>query len=116
MSKSAKIAKKLSAVEKKLHEGERLRREISKARAWGFIFFLLGLIMIVFSPGYISILSILGVILLIGSIWRINRAQKGWREVEEGVGAYRARRAELQALLVAATMDEVKNDVNESNK
>ncbi|KAA3663434.1 MAG: hypothetical protein DWQ04_10690 [Chloroflexi bacterium] len=108
MSKSAKIAKQLSAVEKKLHEGERLRREISKARAWGFIFFLLGLIMIFFSPGYVSVLSILGIILLVGSTWRINRSQKGWREVEEGVGAYRGRRAELQASLVAAKMDEMK--------
>ena len=35
MADVAKIAKKLGDVEKKLHEGERLRREISRARAWG---------------------------------------------------------------------------------
>ena len=106
MSEVEKIAKKLGQVEKKLHEGEYLRRDISRARAWGFVFFLLGLVMIIFSPGYISIFSILGVIFLIGSSWRINRAQKGWREVEEVVSVYRARRAELQALFVAAKMDE----------
>ncbi len=110
MSEAAKIVQKLSGVEKKLHEGERLRREISKARAWGFVFFLLGLMMIVFSPGYISIFSILGFIFLIGSTWRINRAQKGWREVEAGISAYRAQRAELQALLVAAKIDEMKTE------
>ena len=106
MTDAEKIAKKLGRVEKKLHEGEHLRREVSRARAWGFVFFLLGLVLIIFSPGYVSVFSILGVIVLIGSTWRINRAQKGWREIEEAVGVYRARRAELQALLVAAKMDE----------
>ena len=108
MADVAKIAKKLGDVEKKLHEGERLRREISRARAWGFIFFLLGLIMVVFSPGYVSVFFVLGIVIMIGSTWRINRARKGWREVEEAVGVYRTRRAELQALLVAAKMDEMK--------
>ena len=107
MSEAAKIARKLSEVEKKLHEGERLRREISKARTWGFVFLLLGLIMIVFSPGYVSVFSILGIMLILGSTWRINRAGKGWREIDEAVGVYRARRAALQARLVAAKMDEV---------
>ncbi|MFQ5436720.1 MAG: hypothetical protein ACE5FD_17825 [Anaerolineae bacterium] len=110
MSDVARIAKKLGEIEKKLHEGERLRRGISRARTWGFIFFLLGLIMVVFSPGYVSVFFVLGIIIMIGSTWRINRAGRGWQEVEAVVGVYRARRAELQALLVAARIDEVKGE------
>ncbi|MCP4936535.1 MAG: hypothetical protein GY927_20615 [bacterium] len=109
MSESAKIGKKLGAVERKIHEGERLLGEISRTRTWAFVFFVIGFLMIIFSPGYFNPISIVGIVLLIGSTWRINRAGKGRKEVEFGLGEYRARRAELQATLVAKKMDEGRN-------
>ena len=65
--------------------------------------------MALFSPGYVSVFSVLGIVVMLGSSWRINRAGKGWREIEEVIGVYRARRAALQVQLVAAKMDEAKD-------
>ncbi len=110
MSNGAKIIKQLGEVEQKIDAGERLLGGISRARTWGFVFFIIGFLMILLSPGYISILSIIGVMMLIGSTWRINRSGNGRQEVEAGLGEYRVRRAKLQARLVVEKMDEMKGD------
>ncbi len=98
----ADIAKELSQLEKKISQGEGLLRGLQAAKKSGNTLLVLGIIALILAfifPAWYFFLMIL--LFGVGGAIRLRKASKAIAEVSDGLGELRARKAELNALLLA---------------
>ncbi|VAW32569.1 hypothetical protein MNBD_CHLOROFLEXI01-1033 [hydrothermal vent metagenome] len=96
MEKTHNIVKRIGEVERKISDGESLFRKASNAGKLGWVFLVLGIILLVFL-GWVF--KIIGILVIGASAWRLYSAEKFKTEIEEGLREYRGEKAELNALL-----------------
>lgn len=92
------IIKRIGEVERKISDGEALLRRTSNAGIYGWIFLVIGILLLIFLGG---ILKIIAIVVIGGSVWRLYSAEKYKKEIESGLREYRGEKAELNAKLSA---------------
>ena len=98
MGETQDVVKRIGEIERRISDGEALLRRLGNTSKTGWFFLAVGILLIIFlGGGY----KIIGLLVLGASIWRLYKAEKYKREVEEGLREYRAQKAELQAKLAA---------------
>ena len=100
MEKTKDIVKRIGEVERRISDGEALLRKAGNAGKLGWLFLVVGIILLVFLGGGFKII---GLLIIGASIWRLYSAEKYKKEIELGLREYRGEKAELNALL--ATKD-----------
>ena len=99
MSDRQEIIKRFGEIERKISDGESLLRRTIEASTVGWVFLAVGLIFVFVLWG--GFWSILGVLFVLASIWRLYSAAKYRKEIEDALREYRGMRAELQASLMS---------------
>ena len=88
------IISRFSEIERKISDGENLLRRASDTSKFAMLFLFVGILLMLFlSGGY----TILGLIVLLISIFILSNAEKHKREIEEGLNEYRSQKAEMLA-------------------
>ncbi|MAT44814.1 MAG: hypothetical protein CL609_20990 [Anaerolineaceae bacterium] len=86
-----------SAMERKISDGENLLRRASDTSRFALLLLFVGVLLMLFlSGGY----KILGLIVLLISIFVLANAEKHKSEIEEGLSEYRGQKAEILATLL----------------
>lgn len=98
MEKTSEVIKRIGEIERKISDGEALLRRTGNAGKFGWLFLVLGLILLIFLPG---VLKAIGILVILGSAWRLYAAEKYKKEIELGLREYRGEKAELNAKLSA---------------
>lgn len=97
MADKQKIVKRIGEIERKISDGEALLRSTNRGSGVGWFFVVVGLLMI-FLLGDVFI--VVGLLVIVASIWRLAKATKYRKEIEDGLREYRGRKAELQSKLM----------------
>ena len=98
MATTQDIVKRIGEIERNISDGETLLRRLGDASKVGWFFLAVGILLIIFLDGGYKVI---GLLVLGASIWRLYKAEKYKKEVEEGLREYRGQKAELQATLAA---------------
>lgn len=98
MEKTNEIIRRIGEVERKISDGEALLRRTGNAGKFGWLFLVIGLVLLIFLPGGFKII---GILMILASAWRLYTAEKYKKEIESGLREYRGEKAELNAKLAA---------------
>ena len=96
MEKSKDIIKRIGEVERKISDGEALLRRTGNAGKFGWLFLIVGIILLIFLGGGFKII---GILIIGASAWRLYTVEKFKKEIEDGLREYRGEKAELNAML-----------------
>jgi hypothetical protein len=99
MSNNQDIPKKIGEIERYISDGEGLLRKTSNDRTASWI--AIGISGLTLLFGNNSFLGLLAVCVIIYSAFRLYYLTKSNKEIEDGLREYRARKAELTAILMA---------------
>ncbi len=91
------IISRFSEIERKISDGENLLRRASDTSRFALVILLVGILLMLFlSGGY----TIIGLIVLLISIFILSNAEKHKREIEDGLSEYRSQKAEMLATII----------------
>lgn len=98
MTDNQQVIKRIGEIERKISDGESLLRRTVEASTIGWVFLAVGVLLgFVFWGGF---WSVVGILLVLASVWRLYTALKYRKEIEDGLREYRGQKAELQAGLL----------------
>lgn len=90
-----------SSIERKISDGENLLRRAGDTSKFALLLLFVGVLLMLFLIGGYKIL---GLIVLLISIFIMANAEKHKREIEEGLSEYRGQKAEIFARLLTRSV------------